>query len=52
MRGFRQLLAGLSALACLTALIFALLRWRVNTPKLHLDFGGVTADQPPGQNHE
>jgi hypothetical protein len=50
-RWFRQVLAGLSALACLAALFFALLRWRVNKPELHLDFGGVALN-PPRQNHE
>lgn len=49
-RWFRQVLAGLSALACLAALFFALLRWRANTPELHLDFGGVALNAP-GQNH-
>ena len=51
-RCFRQVLAGLSALACLLALIFALLRWRTNTPEVHLNFGGVASNQPPEQNHE
>ncbi len=51
-RRFRQVLAGLSALACLAALFFALLRWRVNTPELHLNFGGVADDRLPGQSHE
>jgi hypothetical protein len=41
-RRFRQVLAGLSALVCLTALFFALLRWRVNTPQMHLNFGDVS----------
>jgi hypothetical protein len=48
----RQALAGFTALACLTALFFALLRWRVNTPELHLNFGGATYDRPAGQTHE
>jgi hypothetical protein len=37
------------------ALFFALLRWRVNTPELHLNFGGAVGavnDRPTGQNHE
>jgi hypothetical protein len=38
-RRLRQVLAGLTALAALMALFFALLRWRVNTPEAHLDFG-------------
>jgi len=49
---FRQVLAGFSALACLLALIFALLRWRTNTPEVHLNFGGVASNQPPEQSHE
>lgn len=51
-RRFRQVLAGLSALACLTALFFVLLRWRVNTPEAHLDFGGLAGNQPTGQSNE
>jgi hypothetical protein len=51
-RRFRQVLAGLTALAFLMALFFALLRWRVNRPELHLDFGGVTYDRLAGQDHE
>jgi len=51
-RLFREVLAGLTALACLAALFFALLRWRVNTPDLHLNFGGIASDRPPGQSHE
>src|SRR5215813_506068 len=38
-RLFREILAGLTALACLVALFFALLRWRMNTPEQHLNFG-------------
>ena len=45
-RLFRQVLAGLTALAALMALFFALLRWRMNTPEEHLNFG-VTADNQP-----
>jgi hypothetical protein len=41
----RQAVAGLTALACLVALLFALLRWRTNTPELHLNFGDGNA--PP-----
>lgn len=50
-RWFRQTLAGLAVLACLVALFFALLRWRVNTPELHLNFGGAAGavnDRPAG----
>ena len=51
-RRFRQSLAGLTALACLTVLFFVLLRWRVNTPEPHLNFGGTSDEQPPGQSDE
>lgn len=50
MRRFRQVLTGFCTLACLAALFFALLRWRVNTPELHLNFGRVAHDQPSGQS--
>src|SRR6266852_9713426 len=36
-RRLRQVLAGLTALAALMALLFALLRWRMNTPEEHLN---------------
>jgi hypothetical protein len=52
MRRFRQVMAGVAALALLMALLFAMLRWRVDTPEQHLIFGRVAADRPPGQNHE
>jgi hypothetical protein len=52
MRRFRQVLAGLTALASLMALFFALLRWRVNTPEEHLNLGRVAADRLPEQSHE
>jgi|SRR5580698_8482302 hypothetical protein len=48
-RRFRQILAGLTALASLMALFFALLQWRVNTPEDHMNLGRVAADQLPGQ---
>jgi hypothetical protein len=51
-RRFRQSLAGFTALACLTALFFALLRWRVNTPDLHLNFSAISDERPPTQSHE
>jgi hypothetical protein len=51
-RRSRQVLAGISALACLAALFFALLRWRVNTPELHLNFGGIGYDRPSERSHE
>jgi hypothetical protein len=36
------------------ALFFALLRWRMNTPEGHLDFGiaNVADDRPPGESNE
>jgi hypothetical protein len=45
-RRFRQVLAGLTALAALMVLFFALLRWRMNIPEEHLNFG-ASADNPP-----
>jgi hypothetical protein len=50
-RRLRQVLAGLTALATLMALFFALLRWRANTPEGHLNFG-VVADRPPEESNE
>jgi hypothetical protein len=49
-RRFRQVLAGLTALAALMALFFALLRWRVNTPEEHLNLGRVADGRLPEQN--
>jgi hypothetical protein len=51
-RQLRQVVAGFTALACLLALFFGLLQWRVNYPESHLNFGGVTYDRLAGQNHE
>ena len=51
-RQFRQVLAGSMALACLIALFFSLLQWRVNKPELHLNFGGAGEFRLPGQTHE
>lgn len=51
-RRFRQVLAGLAALAALMALFFAMLQWRVNTPEQHLNFGQIAGDRPPEQNNE
>jgi hypothetical protein len=51
-RRFRQTLAGLLALACLVGLFFALLRWRVNTPGLHLNLGNAAYERLDGQKHE
>jgi hypothetical protein len=49
---FRQVLAGLTAFACLTALIFVVLSWRTDTPEEHLNLGHVVEGQLPGQSHE
>ena len=49
---FRQVVAGLTALASLMALFFALLRWRTNTPEQHLNFSRIVDDRQPGQSHE
>jgi hypothetical protein len=51
-RRFVQILAGATALACLILSFFSVLRWRVNTPELHLNLGGAALNQPAGQNHE
>jgi hypothetical protein len=49
---FREVLAGLTAFACLAAFFFGLLRWRMNTPEQHLNLGRVVGDRLPGQSHE
>jgi hypothetical protein len=49
-RLFREVLAGLVVFACLVAVIFALLRWRTNTPEQHLNF--EFEHQVPGQSHD
>lgn len=51
-RVFREILAGLAALACLVTLFFVLLHWRMNTPEEHLNFGHALEGQPAGQGHE
>ncbi|HVM92340.1 MAG TPA: hypothetical protein VMT67_05980 [Terriglobales bacterium] len=51
-RRFRQLFGGAAALASLWLLFFAVLRWRMNTPEQHLDFGHVINGQLTGQGHE
>jgi hypothetical protein len=51
-RLFREVLAGLTAFACLAAFFLALLRWRMNTPEQHLNFGRVVDDRLPRQSHE
>src|SRR5947207_12649086 len=38
-RSFREILAGVFALACLSGLFFGLLYWRVRTPQQPLTFG-------------
>lgn len=49
-RRVAQMLAGTAALACLILLFFSVLRWRVNTPELHLNLGGAATDQAAGPN--
>ena len=51
-RRLRHLVAGLTALAALMALFFALLHWRTNTPEGHLNFGTAVDDQAPGKSDE
>jgi hypothetical protein len=51
-RLFREVLAGLTAFACLAAFFFGLLRWRMNTPEQHLNLGRVVGDRLAGQSHE
>jgi hypothetical protein len=51
-RLFRQVLAGLTAFAVLMALFFALLRWRMNTPEEHLNFGVTADNQPTEESNE
>jgi hypothetical protein len=41
----RQVLAGVTVLASVMGLFFVLLRWRMNTPKQHLNFGSVVEEQ-------
>jgi hypothetical protein len=48
----RHVLAGLSALATLMALFFALLRWRMNTPEEHLNFGVAADNRPIGEGND
>jgi hypothetical protein len=48
----RQILAGLTALAALLALFFALLRWRTDTPEDHLNFGRAVDKRLPGPGDE
>jgi len=50
-RRFRQIFAGMIALASLWAIFFLALQWRVNTPEEHLNLGqaagGLTAGDKP-----
>jgi hypothetical protein len=41
----RQVLAGVTALASVVGLFFVLLRWRMNTPKQHLNFDRVVEER-------
>jgi hypothetical protein len=43
----REIIAGLAALACLMAIFFAVLHWRVNQPELHLNLNGITERATP-----
>jgi len=49
--GLGHVLAGAAALACLMALLFVLMRWRANTPEMHLNFGNAALPSL-GQIHE
>lgn len=40
-RVFRQIVGGAVTLACVVTVLFLVLRWRVSTPELHLNFGGA-----------
>lgn len=51
-RLFREVFAGLTAFACLAALFFGLLRWRMNTPEQHFNLGRVVEDGLSTQNNE
>jgi hypothetical protein len=51
-RLFREVFAGLTAFACLAALLFGLLRWRMNTPEEHFNLGRVVEDRLSTQNNE
>jgi hypothetical protein len=48
----REIFFGLATFACLTALLFALLHWRMNMPEQHLDFGQDLQQQLPESGHE
>ena len=52
MRRFRQVFTGLTALASLMALLFAMLRWRVNTPEAHLNLDSVVDSGSVYKTHE
>jgi hypothetical protein len=48
LRLLRQVFAGVLALGCLAAIFFVLLRWRAQTPELHLNLDAV-ADRASGK---
>lgn len=47
-RSFRDVAGGLVALLCLGALLFGILRWRVDTPEDHLNLGHAVGAPAPG----
>lgn len=51
-RRFKPIIAGLTALAALIAIFFAMLRWRVNTPEEHLNLDRIAGGQLPEQSNE
>lgn len=52
MRSLRAVLSGIVAFACLSVILFGLLRWRMNTSEQHLNLGHIVDDLSPGQSHE
>jgi hypothetical protein len=48
----RRILAGIAALASLTALLFLLLRWRTSSPEEHINLNGAGESQPSEQSDE
>jgi hypothetical protein len=51
-RVFRQVFVGIAALVCLAALVFVLLRWRMDQSQQHLDLGNVVNDLSGRQTNE
>lgn len=51
-RLFREILTGFTALVCLAAICFVLLRWRTKTPEQHLQFDRIVLVEQSGQSHE